>query len=117
MKLHTRVFELCNGKYANLSELARAMGIHRSLAYRVRQGKRKITATFIIGATKAFPEYNLEDLFYVDSEAQPVKSSNKWPEFREYALQKYPKELDEGLITMIEDLIERRRGKNNDDGK
>jgi len=32
-----------------------------------------------------------------------------WPEFREYARGKYPKELDEDLITMIEDLIERRR--------
>ena len=34
-----------------------------------------------------------------------------WPEFREYARQKYPTELDEDLITMIEDLIERRRGR------
>jgi transcriptional regulator with XRE-family HTH domain len=35
----------------------------------------------------------------------------EWPEFREYALSKYPAELDEDLITMIEDLIERRRVK------
>ena len=35
----------------------------------------------------------------------------EWPEFREYALCKYPSELDEDLITMIEDLIERRRAK------
>jgi len=34
-----------------------------------------------------------------------------WPEFREYARHKYPAELDEDLITMIEDLIERRRGR------
>ena len=33
----------------------------------------------------------------------------EWPEFREYARRKYPNELDEDLITMIEDLIERRR--------
>ena len=33
----------------------------------------------------------------------------EWPEFRDYALLKYPHELDEDLITMIEDLIERRR--------
>ena len=37
--------------------------------------------------------------------------STEWPEFREYARQKYPTELDEDLITMIEDLIERRRQK------
>ena len=36
----------------------------------------------------------------------------EWPEFREYARRKYPKELDEDLITMIEDLIERRRHRN-----
>ena len=35
----------------------------------------------------------------------------RWPEFREYARRKYPDELDEDLITMIEDLIERRRGR------
>ncbi len=35
----------------------------------------------------------------------------EWPEFREYAQHKYPAELDEDLITMIEDLIERRRTK------
>jgi transcriptional regulator with XRE-family HTH domain len=35
----------------------------------------------------------------------------EWPEFREYARKMYPEELDEDLITMIEDLIERRRSK------
>jgi len=39
------------------------------------------------------------------------KASPEWPEFREYARHKYPEELDEDLITMIEDLIERRRWK------
>jgi len=34
-----------------------------------------------------------------------------WPEFREYAHRKYPAELDEDMITVIEDLIERRRSK------
>ncbi len=38
-------------------------------------------------------------------------SSSVWPEFREYARQKYPEELDEDMITLIEDLIERRRGR------
>ncbi|UCD54399.1 MAG: helix-turn-helix domain-containing protein [Dehalococcoidia bacterium] len=41
----------------------------------------------------------------------------EWPEFREYARKKYPDELDEGLITMIEDLIERRRQKGYNTGK
>jgi len=36
---------------------------------------------------------------------------SEWPEFRDYAHQQYPNELDEDLITMIEGLIERRRGR------
>lgn len=35
--------------------------------------------------------------------------TNEWPEFREYARLKYPDLLDDDLILMIEDLIERRR--------
>ena len=42
-----------------------------------------------------------------------IKHSD-WPEFREYAQHKYPDELDEDLITVIEDLIERRRGRRYD---
>ena len=40
----------------------------------------------------------------------------EWPEFREYAHRKYRDELDEDLITMIEDLIERRRRRRYDSG-
>ena len=45
------------------------------------------------------------------------ETTPEWPEFREYARKKYPNELDEDLITMIEDLIERRRQKRYDTGK
>lgn len=41
----------------------------------------------------------------------------EWPEFREYARQKYPDELDDDLIAMIEDLIERRKQKRYNAGK
>lgn len=68
MKLKTKVFELSDGKYSSLSELARAMGISVSQVYRVKGGKRPINQKFIIGATKAFPEYKLEDLFYISPE-------------------------------------------------
>ncbi len=68
MKLETKVFQLCNGKYTNLTELAQAMGMSVSQIYRVRQGKRPINQKFIIGAIKAFPGYKLADLFYVAPE-------------------------------------------------
>ena len=73
MKLKTRVFELCDGKYRNLVELAQMMGISQDLIYCVRRGDRNINGRFIIGALKAFPGYKLDDLFYIDSE----KSQNE----------------------------------------
>ncbi len=68
MNLKTRVFELCNGKYRNLVELAHTMGVSNDLIYRVRKGERNINGRFIIGATKAFPGYKLDDLFYVSED-------------------------------------------------
>ena len=68
MKLKTRVFELSNGRYRNLAELAQTMEISQDLIYRVRRGDRGIHQKFIIGATKAFPGYKLDDLFYVSED-------------------------------------------------
>ncbi|MBI2852910.1 MAG: hypothetical protein HYX84_07405 [Chloroflexi bacterium] len=65
MIVRTRIFELCDGRYRNLSELARAMDISVSQLYRVRQGARQINQKFIVGAIKAFPDYRLDDLFYL----------------------------------------------------
>ena len=65
MIIKTRIFELCDGNYKNLSELAKAMGISVSQVYRVREGRRNINQKFLIGAIKAFPGYKLDDLFYL----------------------------------------------------
>ena len=66
MIIKTRVFELANGKYHNLSDLAMAMELSVSQVYRVREGKRSINHKFIVGAKRAFPSYRLDELFYVD---------------------------------------------------
>ena len=68
MIIRTRVFELCNGHYGNLTELARAMGLSVSQVYRVREGTRRINQKFIVGAKKAFPNYGLDDLFYLEND-------------------------------------------------
>jgi hypothetical protein len=39
-----------------------------SQVYRVREGKRGINQKFIIGAKRAFPDYGLDDLFYLDND-------------------------------------------------
>ena len=75
MIIRTRIFdifELNGGKYRNLSELACVMGISVSQAYRVKEGKRHINQKVIIGAIKAFPDYNLDDLFYLTPELPAV---------------------------------------------
>ena len=76
MIVKTRIFELNNNGYKNLSELARAMEISVSQIYRVREGKRQINQKFIAGAIKAFPNYKLDDLFYLVSE-RPCSSGNR----------------------------------------
>ncbi|MFC2047666.1 hypothetical protein ACFLTK_05290 [Chloroflexota bacterium] len=63
MLVKTQIFELCQRKYANVSELAQAMEISTSQIDRVRQGKCDINQEFIIGAIKAFPEYEFNNLF------------------------------------------------------
>ena len=68
--VQTKVFDLHNGKYSNLSDLARAMEISVSQVYRVREGKRNINQSFIVGAIKAFPEYRFDDLFYFTAEPE-----------------------------------------------
>jgi len=67
MIIKTRIFELRNGNYRNLSELAQAMEISISQIYRVRESKRSINQKFIVGAIKAFPKHKFEDLFYLAS--------------------------------------------------
>jgi hypothetical protein len=75
MIVKTRIFELSNGSYKNLSQLARAMGISVSQIYRVREGKRGINQKFIVGAIKDFPDYRLGELFYLAPEPEEVAAA------------------------------------------
>ncbi len=78
MIVKTRIFELCNGKYSNLSELAHAMEISVSQIYRVREGKRNINQKFIAGAIQAFPNCKLDDLFYLAPELPTVNNNDNY---------------------------------------
>jgi transcriptional regulator with XRE-family HTH domain len=73
MFIRTRVFDIANGKFHNLSELARAMGISVSQVYRVREGKRGINEKFIVGAKTAFPDLKIDELFYFNNDHSPRK--------------------------------------------
>jgi len=65
MIVKTTIFDLADGNYRNLSELAQTMGISVSQIYRVREGKRRINQKFIVGALRAFPDRKLDELFYL----------------------------------------------------
>ena len=71
MKIKTRIFDIFQSKYENLSSLAEVMELSTSYLSRVRNGKRSINEKFIIGAKKAFPELRLEELFYFVSDSSP----------------------------------------------
>jgi transcriptional regulator with XRE-family HTH domain len=77
MIIRTRVFDIANNKFQNLSELAKAMGISVSQVYRVREGKRGINEKFIVGAKIAFPDLRLDELFYFNSDRSPEMVSGK----------------------------------------
>ena len=87
MIVKTRIFQYYNGKYNNLSDLAKAMGISVSQIYRVREGKRSINQKFIVGAIKAFPECKLDDLFYLAPDEQPAEEKRRGEEVQQ-ALEK-----------------------------
>ena len=73
MIIKTKVFELSNGHYRNLTELASTMGLSTSQVYRVREGKRRINQKFIVGAIRAFPGRKFDELFYLAPEQPVVK--------------------------------------------
>ena len=77
MIVKIRIFELCNKRYRNLSELARSMGVSVSQIYRVREGSRSINQKFIVGAIRAFPDCGLEELFYLVPDSGDERSAKE----------------------------------------
>lgn len=82
MIIKTRIFEMANSKFSNLSGLAKAMGLSVSQIYRVREGKRGINEKFIVGAKKAFPDSRLDELFYFEEE--PARELAEAPAIADY---------------------------------
>jgi transcriptional regulator with XRE-family HTH domain len=94
------------------SQLAKAMGVSHPTVIRWLSGE-DVPSTASCRKLAAYSDVPLVEILSMSghlpeiAEVPPVR----WPEFREYARFKYPNELDEDIITMIEDLIERRREK------
>jgi transcriptional regulator with XRE-family HTH domain len=94
------------------SQLASEIGISHATVSRWLSGKDQPSAHSCLKLAEysGSPLSNILSLIGLSDTEMNAKSS-VWPEFREYAHKMYPEELDEDLITMIEDLIERRRQK------
>jgi transcriptional regulator with XRE-family HTH domain len=110
--------ELMRRKKRLPSQLAADLGISHATVSRWLSGK-DIPSTRSCRRLAEYSGMSLEKILSVVGHLPRVAEagSSEWPEFREYARQKYPNELDEDLITMIEDLIERRRQKRYNTGK
>lgn len=94
----------------SLRGLARETGINVSTLSRWCEGKQvpspkscRILADYLSVST--------EHILALAGHLKPLHKEDKenLPEFREYATRRYPNELDEDIITMIEDLIRRKR--------
>ena len=94
------------------SQMAAEIGVSHATVSRWLSGK-DVPSTRSCIRLAEYSGVSLEKVLSVIGHMPQLATTGpaEWPEFREYAQQKYPAELDEDLITMIEDLIERRRGR------
>ncbi len=97
------------------SQLAADLGISHVTVSRWLSGE-DIPNTRSCQKLAAYSHTPLEQVLSIVGHMPEIgkKGPSEWPEFREYARHKYSKELDEDLVTMIEDLIERRRDRGYD---
>jgi len=94
------------------SQMASDLGISHATVSRWLSGE-DVPSTRSCRKLAAYSGVPLEKVLSIVGHLPAVAETGyaEWPEFREYARQMYPDELDEDLITMIEGLIERRRQK------
>lgn len=104
--------ELMRRKKRLPSQMASDLGISHATVSRWLSGK-DIPNTKSCRRLAEYSGVPLEKILSIVGHLPRVAeaASSEWPEFREYARRMYPDELDEDLITMIEDLIEHRRQK------
>lgn len=94
----------------SLRSLAKETGISVSNLSRWRDGKQ-VPSPKSCSILADYLSLPTEHLLVIAGHLKPLhkEDAETLPEFREYARRKYPKELDEDTITMIEDLVYLRR--------
>ena len=94
------------------SQMATDLGVSHATVSRWLYGK-DIPSIKSCQRLAEYSSASLEKVLFISGHLTQISQSGspEWPEFREYAIIKYSNELDEDIITMIEDLIERRRSR------
>ena len=110
--LTTFLRELMRRRGLLSSHLAAEIGISHSTVSRWLKGQ-DVPSTKSCWRLAEYSGVPLQKILSLSGHVPVIAESpsNNWPEFREYAQQKYSNELDEDLITLIERLIEQRRGR------
>jgi len=111
-RLNTFLRELMKRKRRLPSQLAADLGISHATVSRWLSGK-DTPSVRSCRKLAAYTNVSPERIFSLAGHLPQSRNNavREWPEFREYAEKKYPNELDDDMITMIEDLIERRKEK------
>jgi transcriptional regulator with XRE-family HTH domain len=94
------------------SQLAADIGVSHPTVGRWMSGE-DVPSTASCRKLAEYSGVSVEEILSISGHLPTITQAPaaEWPEFREYADRKYPNELDEDIIVMIEDLIERRREK------
>jgi len=94
----------------SLRRLARESGVNVSTLSRWREGKQ-VPSPRSCKLLAAYLSVPVEHVLAMAGHLRPLhrEDPDSLPEFRQYARQKYPDDLDDDMIAMIEDLIQRRR--------
>lgn len=92
-----------------ISHLAKDMGVSHPVLSRWLTGD-DVPSTVSCQKIAAYSGVPVEEILVMAGHLDEAKSEPAavWPEFRDYARLKYPQELDEDIIIMVEDLIDRR---------
>lgn len=110
--LTTFLSELMRRRELLPSHLAAEIGVSHSTVSRWIKGQ-DVPCTKSCRKLAEYSSVSLQKILSFSGHVPVLKESpaDNWPEFREYAQQKYANELDDDLITLIERLIEQRRSR------
>ena len=95
------------------SQMAADLGVSHATVSRWLSGK-DLPSPHSCRSLAEYADLPVEKVLAIVGHLPPPKESSpaEWPEFRDYAREKYGDALDDDIIMLIEDLIERRRRRN-----